>query len=368
MAAAQQTWTRDLQQFIYQLLEPIIPNQQERLKYIDAKAMADWVPAFTHESFSPSNNYESYEYLGDAILKAAFPKYLLRRLPHLDQGELSELNTYYMSKMKQAEISQKMGLAKHLRVIGLQGTITNLDTDMFESFFGALDTVADRITPGLGFGTCYNMVYELYKNEVIDESKKLGSSKTQTQQIFKRFGLPELYEIAVDNNRQVQFLVGLLQPHLDFLLSHGVNAKFSPYVYNDGSGRAITMYLIGNELRPTKKDASTAAYDSALALLTSFGVTSKWATDTKRAVDFAAPDVAKYVPQATAKLQREGYVSMYFFISSKTVTKDGSVVQLIGVTKDNKKVPLAWVFARREGTQDNNGAARAEVIKKYATS
>ncbi len=104
-------WLHRLQLFIDRLLEPIIKDRKARNRYLDEKAMAIWMIAFTHETVSMTDNYEELEFLGDAILKAVFPKYLMQRFPNLKKGDYTELNTAYMSKMMQARLSRELGLS-----------------------------------------------------------------------------------------------------------------------------------------------------------------------------------------------------------------------------------------------------------------
>lgn len=344
-------WLQRLQLFLDKLLTPILPNRTTRNFYLQPKSMAIWATAFTHETVSPSDNYEDLEFLGDAILKAVFPKYLMRRLPHLHKGEYTELNVYYMSKMRQAELARKMGLSEYIRVAGIDRAILNLETDVFESFFGALDTISDMSSPGLGFANCYNMIIHIFQDIEIDESKGRGSPKTQVIQIFVRFDLPKPVEAVDESNRfHAKFSVSLRPEHLEFLRSYGVNIVDAVIGYGEGS---------------TKTEAEKEAYSNALDLLAEYGITTPWAEEAKQARDFMDPSVAPYVPTALERLKREGFQTMYFFIPRKTVTPKGAIVQLVGVRANGNHEVLSYTYATER--ENSYNAAKTLVVKQYAS-
>ena len=347
----QTQWLQQLQSFLNVLLTPITKDQAERNLFIGAKAMPIWAAAFTHETYAPApeDNYEDLEYEGDAILKAVFPKYLRRRFPYLHKGEYTELNAAYMSKIMQAQLARQMGLSQYIRVTGIDRAILNLETDVFESFFGALETVADSISDGLGYAKCYNMIVHIFKDIEIDESKGRGSAKTQVQQMFSRFDLNKPRETIDDRDiHNIKFTVTLEHQHVDFLRSYGVDIR-NP---NIGYGQA-----------PTKKEAEFEAYTQALKLLASYGIDTRWAEEAKNIRDFSEPSVMKYVQQASERLRRDGFATMYFFIPRKTVTAKGAIVQLVGVRDNGQNEVLSYTYT--SDREDGYRAAKSLVIQQY---
>ena len=404
-------WLQSLRSFLNTTLARIIDSANERNKYLTPEAMVIWTRAFTHETVSPSDNYEDLEFLGDAILKAVFPKYLMKRFPYLHKGEYTELNVAYMSKMTQAELSRKLGLNNYIRVKGLDRSILNLDTDVFEAFFGALDEVSDLIFKGLGILNCYKMIIDIFKDFEIDESRGKGSAKTQVIQIFVRFDLPEpeqrtpgtnvqivaseqlakavgsrdriignataasekearngalfqsmsvlrdagLLEIFEENitkkreDENVTFAVKLRPQHLKFLESYGVK---------------IANPIIGYGEAPTKKEAEIIAYDNALKFLESLGIDTEWAEEAKLALDFSGEDIERFIPAATRRYQAEGFESIYFFIPRKTVTKRGAVIQLVGIRPDDKHEVLKVVHAT--DNENSYRAAKVRLVREYS--
>lgn len=343
-------WLQGLQSFLDKLLEPIIKNPADRNRYLDPMAMTIWAQAFTHETVSPSYNYEDLEFQGDAMLKAVFPKYLRRKLPHLHKGEYTELNVAYMSKIMQAQLSRRLGLGNYIRVTGIDRAILNLETDVFESFFGALDEISDRIIFGLGFANCYKMIDYIFKDIVIDESKGRGSAKTQVIQIFVRFDLPKPDAIADDSDKHaIRFSVILKQEHLEFLRSYTVN---------------IEDPVIGYAVAPTKKEAEFEAYTRAFETLAEYGITTEWAEEAKQIRDFSDLSVASYVPAASERLKKEGFQTMYFFIPRKTVTPKGAVVQLVGTRPDGRHEVLSYTYATDR--ENSYRTAKTLVVQQYA--
>lgn len=404
-------WLDTFKSFLDTILRRIIKSPQDRQKYLTPDALVIWTRAFTHETVSPSDNYEDLEFLGDALLKAVFPKYLMKRLPHLHKGEYTELNVFYMSKMTQSDLSRKLGFNRYIRVKGLDRSILNLDTDVFEAFFGALDEVSDLVSPGLGFINCYNMIVDIFKDVYIDESKGFGSAKTQVIQMFVRFDLPkpeeqtsgsevsivagsqmakflgtqdrllgravaakdkdaefEAYKQVISNLSEKglieiydhkiskqgtqelsSFSVRLRPEHLEFLAKYGVKIK-NP--------------VIGHAEAPTKKQAESDAYAAALRTLEEHLVTTEWAEEAKQVLDFSGEDIERFVGPANRRLRLEGYESMYFFLPRKTVTPKGAVVELVGVTPEDKHEVLGVVYA----TDRENGyrSSKVRLVQEYA--
>jgi len=350
LQSAQLQWLQRLQLFLDNLLTPIIPDLDTRYLYLSAPMMVIWARAFTHETFSPSDNYEDLEFRGDAVLKGVFPKYLMKRLPYLHKGEYTELNVAYMSKIMQAQLSRSLGFPEFIRLTGIDKAILNIETDVFESFFGALDTVSDMIVDGFGFTNVYNMIVHIFSDVEIDESKGRGSAKTQVIQMFVRFDLPKPIEYTDELDKyNIVFTVSLTPQHIQFLHSYGVT---------------IHDLIIGVGQAPTKADASFKAYTEALNTLAEHGITTEWAEEAKQAKDFMDPSVAPYVPDATARLSLEGFNTMYFFIPRKTVTPKGAVVQLVGIRPNGNHEVLSYTYATE---RDNSyRLAKTLVVQQYS--
>ena len=153
-------WINQLQQMIYTKIAPLaIPDNdtKRRIQLVNQEAMMIWVRAFTHKSFDPNaeNNYELLEHLGDKAIGLAFDQYLINKFPATEneaaitESESSELITSYMSKQNQAEMSANLGLDNWVRT--LFDKSMHVREDIFESMFGALIQIGDRVM-GKGVG------------------------------------------------------------------------------------------------------------------------------------------------------------------------------------------------------------------------
>lgn len=341
-------WLKSLQTFIDNTLSPAIRDPVLRHKFISRDAMYIWVAAFTHETFSPENNYETLEYAGDIVLKWAFPRYLMRRFPTINNSGLTILNTNYMSKMYQATLSRKMGLSAYIRARNTE-RIHNLDTDVFESFFGALERVGDGIQDGSGCGHCYNMLIHVLRDTKFDISEEVlrGPAKTQVQQIFGRF-LSAADAKPIETYENKIATLTFTDKHIELLASYGVE---------------ITDPVLATGRGNTKIEAEKVAYSNALQYLKSIGIDYVWAENARNMLDFSAPGIADYADAAYEKLNSQGFSSMKFYISSKTTTEYGAVVQLLGIKPDGKKSILASVYAENINGDYSHG--RLDAIRAY---
>lgn len=101
--------------------------------------LSRWKRSLTHESVNYINNYEEYEFLGDAGLSYAFSIYLREDLNITDHGVNNNLLTYYMSKKYQPKIARNIGLDKLIIIAPEVKIIDDFLEDIMESFFGVLE-------------------------------------------------------------------------------------------------------------------------------------------------------------------------------------------------------------------------------------
>jgi dsRNA-specific ribonuclease len=228
-------WLSSLQLFIDEVLERIIPDPNERLKYIDDRAMTEWAEAFTYITYSYSFNSEKKEYFGDRGAEWSWSRYTRKRFPFLNEDGYTNLKNAYMSKLRQGGIADELGFGHYVRMGADEGGYiylyneylekirigeisqdttygdyvrtgvddrlnTKIYTDLFESFFGGLEAVGDLVHDGLGILTCYNMMVEIFKDREIDISLAEGPPKTVVIQMFTRHGLNKPQGIAYDSN------------------------------------------------------------------------------------------------------------------------------------------------------------------------
>ena len=429
-----ESWVIRLKEMLSKLLLNIIDEDELEQYYFSEDAMKIWILAFTNETYSPSENNEDLEYLGDIDLKSIFPKWLMKKLPLLHKNDYTELNTRYMSKIEQGKLGYEMGFSRldgkkpHLiRTKGVDIITINLVADVFEAFFGALDTISDNIKDefgnnlkdGLGYINCYNMIEYLFKDKVISDA---GShAKTQIQQLFTRFELPKPLEKS-DEGKEIKIsfspkmMMYLKQNKINApeLLSYS-NEKKDAYkqaifslqkldiikiveVTQTNKNKDKQMFdviltgghlsflkgygidlnnngTIGHGEAPTKKDAEFKAYFNALDFLSKIrvksapeGITTSWAEKHKLLLDVAHPSVAEYLKPMAIKLSKENYISFEFVTPAKTSEKKNALIQLIGIKKDGYKNVLASTKVDQKDRKNGNIAARALLMKEYSSS
>jgi dsRNA-specific ribonuclease len=406
-------WLKKLQLFLAKLLSPVVDNVKD---YITKDAMVIWATAFTHETFS-ENNYEELEFMGDAILKVVFSKYLMRKNPKYNKKDLTELNVAYMSKMYNGLLSRKMGLGNFIRA-RTDKPVFNLEADVFESFFGALDAVSDMIFDGTGTAVCYNMIVYLFRDVTLNIEKTKGSDKTLVQQIFGKFNLPPLIEDSqgykvdlitkqpfltfINKNvknpeNKVQPVYSSIQSNKKTVSQLDVYSKFindlkrigvvdtieeNKKVKGENVSFSITLnkqqlqFLKNNSIdvskikngvlatayEPTKAAAENLAYKTALQILKDIGVTPEWAEKVKRDQDFEQFDV-QTKRQFKKIIKEMGFDDAYFFVSRKTTNEKGSILQLIGRRQDGSTKILGSIETTE--TESSYKTAKAQLVTQF---
>jgi len=118
--------------------------------------------ALTHPSYTQENNlpydqnYERYEFLGDAVLKLVTSEILYKKYPQYAEGELSKIRSIVVSDNTLAKIAFEIGLceliilAKHEEKQGL-AKIESVCACTFEAVLGAfyLDGKLEQLKPFL---------------------------------------------------------------------------------------------------------------------------------------------------------------------------------------------------------------------------
>jgi ribonuclease-3 len=114
-------------------------------------------PSYTQENNLPyDNNYERYEFLGDAVLKLVTSEILYKKYPQYAEGELSKIRSIVVSDNTLSKIAHEIGLceliilAKHEKKQGL-AKIESVCACTFEAVLGAfyLDGKLDELKPFL---------------------------------------------------------------------------------------------------------------------------------------------------------------------------------------------------------------------------
>jgi hypothetical protein len=343
---------QQFQIFIYNVLEPMVPEQQRRVKYVDQEAFVLWFQAFTHETVDPEFNYETLELLGDRVLKTTFCDYLTQRFPGIKPGSLSVLEDFYMSKLYQQKLSIQLGFGKWIRVRDTEIS-TNILEDVFESFVGALFRVSNLVEKnGMGYLNCFNLIVYLFNNVDIDPSRTVGRSKTQIKQMFEKMGWDGVFE----RNETIPGRDGDLVK---------ISILISPQAAQEIAQLGVKLNSpLGFAIAGTKTGAAAAAYDKALQELFRVGMTHEWVQRQKDRRELANPIIRDLVEPAQQLLQRRGLVRMRFVTPRTSVSSRNATVQLIGVNPEGGESLLASTTV----PLDNMMEGKRQVLEKFLAS
>ncbi len=315
----EEVWVERLKNFLKDFIKSVVEPEQLDL-YFTPEAMEIWKKAFTHESYSISDNYEELETLGDGILKFLFIRYLMRRYDGISKNQISALLDRYMSKTYQRSLSQKYNFGSYVRTRGITVNIHILE-DLFEAFFGAFVEVSDLIVEGLGVINCQNMIIGMFDSIKFNFEYAYGRSKTQIKEFFEKLSWGTPIETKIETEAGVRVIIRLTENALHYLSARGI-----PVPAEIGAAEATSQ-----------KVAVHQAYDNALANLAKYGITREWIAREREHWDFTNLDYLPYLEKAQERLKAEGYSRVYFFVPRAGTNAKGCLVQLIGVRQDTQK-------------------------------
>ncbi len=98
--------------------------------------------ALTHPSYSPVNNYQQLEFLGDAVIRLVSAEFLLEEYPQTNVGQFTAIRSILVSDKTLAYWAEAFGLEQFLLMSGQSakdviGRTSRL-AEMFEAILGAL--------------------------------------------------------------------------------------------------------------------------------------------------------------------------------------------------------------------------------------
>jgi len=333
--------------------------------------------AFTHESYSPTDNYEEFEFYGDTVLKEKFTFYLMRKYPKLTKDKLTDLNNTYMSKKGQPSFSRALGLSYVQRngrisssLLLYEGEITTgIEADIFESLVGALSMIGNvnygaeykdknyKDYPyGIGGSICEKLISFLFKDITIDTAESYIAPKTAVEQIFTRFisytGGPPILETERRGNKAICRVI-LNRRQIDFLRSHGLG--------NMEKDRLI----IGNAEAPSQGEAEDVAYGMALENLRKVQMTPYKAQLLRTELDLKEANLTD--EQRTAlksKYTSKGFEYVKFSIPRKQQKSGTQQMQLLGIGPNGTSSLSSLTFVRSKDPQAR-GRAYRELVLDY---
>jgi dsRNA-specific ribonuclease len=192
------------------LIKSVLCRGNLKKKYLDVlldeQSMKLYGQAFTHSSIDEVINYEFYELLGDATIKAYLVWYFARRFPQLrcpfGVKIVSRLKMNHESKESLQNIGLKLGFWDFVSAgVEERGTSRkDMVEDVVEAFIGVTKDIVDtRIGMGAGQAICDNILKSIFDEiEVSLAYVDLFDSKTILKEIFDvnrdRLGKMPIYE------------------------------------------------------------------------------------------------------------------------------------------------------------------------------
>ena len=335
-------WIKQYQEYLYRLLETIIPDDEVRQIYVSAENMGTWLQALTHETFNATNNYEIYEIIGDSLAGAAFVKYLFSWNAKIKPSEITSFKSNYLGKGKdfQSKMSVKLKLTSWLLKVG-DPDLYNISEDIFESFIGALDRISYNVQDYLRSIGKFDLALKAYAGEVsyrfivmiftnipIDESYGKGSDFTTLGEYASALGTKQkLFDITLGNANNNYYTTIKLNEAGRRLLGKIFRAIGSLH-YNQ---------ILGESTGEGLQQAKNKAAEQAIKVLSNYGATPEWMRNLR--LDSSLKNVIGY-DEAIEKAKSQGYKKLYtnFLRSTEANGKITAILQ--GLSDNDEPVNL----------------------------
>ncbi|MEZ6140614.1 MAG: ribonuclease III [Zavarzinella sp.] len=153
-------------------------------RFRDAKLLST---ALTHRSSACTrlDSYERLELLGDAVLGLVCVEFLFRFQEEADEGTLTKLKSFLVSRASCKEMLLELGLATYLKISKGLGNAEELPESIlagtFEAILGAI-----YLDGGLEEVTRFLLPVLKHRMEAIDPVLQIENAKSQLQQYTQR--------------------------------------------------------------------------------------------------------------------------------------------------------------------------------------
>ena len=394
-----QTWRVGFGKYLKVFLQALYTNQDIIEKMSDMvnsiKVQRVWTTAVTHPSAS-TNDYETYEMIGDKEVNLAFAKYLLKRLqddqkagvPHAipaTPAVLTNFTSYYMSKHYQPELASALKLDKWLIVWSElaenreQKLSNSARENVFESFMAALSFIANGVHQNL-------LKRKNFEGAWLDAPS--------SEEILRRFMTITFQGDRLDRNRAADPPVSAMMGLTVAVASRGVDPQirrendplYIPLEEPRKRGKKYDITISAELVKLLRKkygraipelepvDAATrrrfylakdisphyAACETAREVLLKAGITDPWIRETR------ATSQIKTLPKDLYErimARRTGTIKKFIFIAPDGPAPGGDVLVLLyAIHSNNDRVLLERGFAR---TVEE---AREQAVRLYLRS
>lgn len=151
--------------------------------------MAIWNRAFTHITYS-SDDFDSYEWLGDRILEKNLSCLIFENFPGLSEADYTHIKIEYIKGSTFSEMAKSFKFDKLIRskYIPEKYIYQQMAGDIFESFFGALYIAGEKLGAGIGDVITRNVSSKMFTFNEVSKSyeKRSGPDITTIKQSMKQ--------------------------------------------------------------------------------------------------------------------------------------------------------------------------------------
>lgn len=199
--------------------------------------------ALTHRSMptvSDLEDYERYEFLGDAVIDLAVADLLLKEHPKSKEGELSKMRAALVNTASLASVADQINLSPYIRLSRgelAQGGATkpSITADVFEAVIGAIYKES-------GFDVAKKSLIKVYGDRISNVKPRDPKTELQETLHVKNLDAPEYVLESIEGPEHAPTFISLV--------------KVKDKVYGRGSGTS-------------KKSSQQNAAEEALKILNS---------------------------------------------------------------------------------------------------
>lgn len=326
-------WIVEFRLYIQSLIRMFCKGLSETLveKLTEERFIPFWIPAFVHISVNPNvgSNFEQLEAIGDAYLTAQFKIYLALREPLIQELQLNERRSRYLSKEFQRLVGQKMKVEKWV-VIRSNHISESVKEDIFESFSGALGRVGDLLIPtsgGLGSVLIFNLIKTIFDGAYFDDRYDYGSDITIADQLIKKWNLNKRITRSDEDQEKHITIYHFTTGFKEFLDSYSKVVDFD----RERNFPNDELYISFES--PIKEVSQRNAALRLMEKLEESKITRKLLTS-KSLVNTSSyiqnPEYHRLVDQVMARIMAEGYMNAYIDEPKNMTTFSSHMYILIG--------------------------------------
>ena len=156
--------------------------------------------AFTHKSYSNSQNNERLEFLGDSILNSVISKYLFDRFDNEKEGLLTRMRAFLVKAETLITKAEELSLDKYIKLS--KGT-ANLSKERKNSILeDAFEALIGAIFIDGGWDIANEVILSIFNKDLKSLSSEMNfkDAKTELQELFQSMK----YELPKYNTKEIE--------------------------------------------------------------------------------------------------------------------------------------------------------------------